>query len=87
MLNNSMINTEIFDLLYNYPEERPVNNVLNQLHSDNDYQQASTEENKLSEQYESLNLSDEQRRIINQWVESITAKNAAYSAVVFRMGM
>lgn len=82
-----MINTEIFDLLYNYLEERPVNNVLNQLHSDNDYQQASTEENKLSEQYESLNLSDEQRRIINQWVESITAKNAAYSAVVFRMGM
>lgn len=61
-----MINTVIFDLLYNYQEECSDNNVLKWLHSDSDYQQSSTEENKLSEQYESLNLSKEQRRIVDQ---------------------
>jgi len=33
-----------------------------------------------------LNLSEEQCKIIERWADAITAKNAAYSMVVFRMG-
>ncbi len=44
-------------------------------------------ENELNEQYKKLDLSDEQRRIITQWIDTIQAQNSAYTAVVFRMGM
>lgn len=42
---------------------------------------------KLSEQYKKLNLSDEQRKVITQWIDAIQAQESAYTAVVFRMGM
>lgn len=82
-----MIDTEIFDLLYTHLEERTINNVRKQLNADPDYQDAAEKECEFYQQYESLNLSKEQCRIIEQWTDSITARNAAYSAVVFRMGM
>lgn len=82
-----MIGKEIFDLLYTHLEERPVNNLCDQLDFDADYQEAKTKECELNQQYENLNLPKEQCKIIEQWAESITARNAAYSAVVFRMGM
>ena len=44
-------------------------------------------ETELSEQYKKLDLSDEQQKIITQWIDSIQAQESAYTAVVFRMGM
>lgn len=44
-------------------------------------------ENKLNEQYKNLGLSDEQRKVIMQWIDAIQAQDSAYTAVVFRMGM
>lgn len=82
-----MIDTEIFDLLYTHLEERTVNSVRDHLNSDADYQEAMALECELFQKYESLNLPKEQCRIIEQWTDAITVRNAAYSAVVFRMGM
>lgn len=82
-----MIETEIFDLLYTYLEERTVNSVGNRLNSDADYQDAMTKECELYQKYESLNLPKEQCLIIEEWTDAITARYAAYSAVVFRMGL
>lgn len=82
-----MINTKLFDLLYTHLEERSFNNVRNQPNSDSDYQEAMSKECELYQKYESLNLPKEQCLIIEEWTDAITAKNAAYSAVVFRMGV
>lgn len=82
-----MINTDFFDLLYTQLEERPVNNVLENLKLDANYQEALQAECDIYQQYESLNLPKEQEKIVERLTEAITAKNAAYSAVVFRMGM
>lgn len=82
-----MLDTEIFDLLYTHLEERSVNNVRDQLNADHDYQDAETEECELYQAYEKLGLPETQCKIIEHWTEAINAKNAAYSAIVFRMGM
>lgn len=82
-----MIDPEIFDLLYTHLEERTVNSVRDNLNSDADYQDSMTKECELYQKYESLNLPKEQCRIIEELTDAITARNAAYSAVVFRMGM
>lgn len=68
-------------------EERSVNNVCDQPNLDNDYQEVLQAECDIYQQYESLNLPKEQDKIVEAWGEAITAKNAAYSSVVFRMGM
>lgn len=54
---------------------------------DADYQEAMSKECELHQEYENLNLPKEHCQIIEQWTDSITARNAAYSSVVFRMGM
>ncbi|MDD3205237.1 MAG: hypothetical protein PHS74_05820 [Lachnospiraceae bacterium] len=82
-----MIDNKIFDLLYTYLEQRSGNNVRNQLNADSDYQKAIAEEYVLYQKYVNLNLSKEQCSIIEDWTDAITARNAAYSMVVFRMGM
>ena len=82
-----MIEHKIFDLLYTYLEQRSGNNVRDQLNADSDYQKAIAEECALYQKYENLNLSKEQCSIIEDWTDAITARNAAYSMVVFRMGM
>ena len=82
-----MLNTDIFDLLYSQLEEGRVNKILENLKLDVAYQEALQEESVISQQYEALNLTKEQDKIIEAWGEAITARNAAYSAVIFRMGM
>lgn len=77
----------IFDLLYTHLEEHTVNSVHDHLNSDADYQDVMTKECELFQKYENLNLPKEQCLIIEEWTDAITARNAAYSAVVFRMGM
>lgn len=82
-----MIDTKIFDMLYSYQEERADNNVRSQLNADPKYQNALEEECNLYQQYENLNLSEEQCKVIENWVDAVTTTNSAYSAVIFRMGM
>ncbi len=82
-----MMNMDIFQLFFNYLEERPYNNIHQNVKQDTDYLEAAIQENKLNEQYQKLNLSDEQRKIIMQWTDAIQAQQSAYTAVVFRMGM
>ena len=82
-----MIDTKIFDMLYSYLEERSNNNVGSQLNADTEYQKALTEECECYQQYENLNLSEEQGKVIGKWVDAVTATNSTYSAVIFRMGM
>ena len=38
-------------------------------------------------QYDNLDLSDEQRKVINHWIDAIHAQDEAYTTVVFRMAM
>lgn len=80
-----MIDTEIFDLLYTHLEERSFNSVRNHLNSDAKYQEAMVLECELFQKYESLNFSKEQCPIIQQWTDAITARIAAYSAIMFHM--
>lgn len=82
-----MIDTNIFDMLYSYLEERSDNNVHTQLNADPEYQKALAKECELYQQYENLNLSKEQCKIIESFTDAITARNAIHSAVLFRMGM
>lgn len=37
--------------------------------------------------WNNLDLSDEQRKIINHWINAIHAQDEAYTAVVFRMSL
>lgn len=61
--------------------------MLENLKVDVNYQEALQEEVAIYQQYEGLNLSKEQDKIVEAWIDAITARNGAYSAVVFRMGM
>ncbi len=82
-----MMNIDIFQLFLNYLTERHHNNIYHNIQQDTDYLEASMKGNALSEQYKKLDLSDEQRKIITQWIDAIQAQESAYTAVVFRMGM
>lgn len=82
-----MINTDFFNLFYTHLEERSVNNVFVNLKSDARYQEALQAECNIYQKYETLNLSKEQDRIVEQLTEAINERSAAYSAVVFGMGM
>ena len=56
------MNMDIFQLFFNYLEERPYNNVYQNLKQDADYLEATTKENELSQQFKKLDLSDEQKK-------------------------
>ncbi len=81
------MNMDIFQLFFNYLEERPYNNIYQNVKQDADYLEASRLENELNRQYKSLDLSEEQRLVTTRWIEAIQAQESAYTAVVFRMGM
>ncbi|WP_123607863.1 hypothetical protein [Mobilisporobacter senegalensis] len=76
-----------FQLLYTHLEERSFNNVYEQLKQDEEYQEALRAENMLFEQYEGLELLEEQRKVIEQWTDAVRAKNTTYSMVIFLMGI
>lgn len=78
--------TDFSQLLFMHLEEREHNNVYQNLQQDTEYLDATAEE-ALCDQYENLDLSEEQRNIIKKWIVSIHAQNAAYTSVVFRMAM
>ena len=78
---------DIFQLLYNHLEERHYNNFYQNAKQDANYLKATMQENELNEEYEKLDLSDEQKNVITQWIDAIHAQEAAYTVVAFRMGM
>lgn len=83
----SLSNMDIFQLFFNYLEERPCKNIQQNVKQDGDYPEATMKENELNEQYKKLDLSDEQRKIITKWIDALQAQESAYASVVFRMGM
>lgn len=78
---------DIFQLFFNHLEERLYNNIYQNMKQDADYSEASLPEIELNKQYKKLDLSDIQREVITQWLGAIQARESAYTAVVFRMGM
>lgn len=76
-----------FQLVQYYLEERLSNNIHANLKRDTDYLKASQQEKELCNQYEKLDLTVEQRQVINEWIDAIHAQECAYTAVVFRMAM
>lgn len=41
----------------------------------------SQQKQKLSDQYDNLDLSDEQRKVINDWIDAIHAQDEAYATI------
>ena len=82
-----MLDTDFFDLLLAHLEERSFHNVREQLMQDDDYQNASKEENELYRQYQNINLSKEQYQTVEQLIDAINDQNAAQTSIVFRLGM
>ena len=58
-----------------------------QIKKDTDYLKASQLENVLCNQYENLDLTAEQRKVIEKRVNAIHAQQCAYTAVAFRIAM
>lgn len=81
------MNMDIFQLFFNYLEERSYNNIYQNIKQNADYMEAAMQEKELNEQYKKLDLSNEQRKVIMQWIDAIQAQESAYTAVVFRMSM
>lgn len=52
------MNMDIFQLFFNYLEERPYNNIYQNVKQDTDYTEATIQETKLNDQYKKLDLSD-----------------------------
>ena len=86
-INCNLSAFDFFNLLYNYLEERQHDNISQNVRKNADYLKATHQEHKLRSQYENLNLSDDQRTVILDWIDAITAQNEAYTAVVFRMAI
>ncbi len=62
-------------------------NIYQNVKQDADYMEATMQEKELNEQYKKLDLSNEQRKVIIQWIDAMQAQESAYAAVVFRMDM
>lgn len=82
-----MMDMDFFQLLYNHLKKRRYNNICQNSTQDTNYLKATILENELNAEYEKLDLSDEQRNVIMQWLDAIHAQEAAYTVVAFRMGM
>ena len=78
---------DFFKLVQYYLEERQSNNIHANLKKDTDYLKSSQLEDVLCNQYENLDLTAEQRKVIEKWVDAIHAQQCAYTAVAFRMAM
>ncbi len=82
-----MKDMDFFNPLHTYLTERQTNNIYENLKQDKDYLNATNLEEELSNQYERPDLSNEQRKVIDTWIDTIHAQDEAYTAVVFRMAV
>lgn len=63
-----MIKENFFEIFYTYLEEQCGTGVVaEQLDKDETYQKALEEEHAFYEMYKNLDLTDEQRAIVDQW--------------------
>lgn len=81
------MNINLGNLLYNHLEECHHGNIYQNVMQDTDYLKFSQQKQDLCSKYESLNLSDDQRTVILNWIDTVHAQNEAYTTVVFRMAM
>ena len=79
-----MKDMDFFNLLHTYLAERQTNNIYENLKHDKEYLNATNPEEELSNQYERLDLSNEQRKVIDTRIDAIHAQDEDYTAVVFR---
>ena len=82
-----MRDLNLFQLLYSYLEERRVNGISENLKNDTEYLKTKQIEAECCRRYDNLDLTEEQRIVIGQWIDSINALNGAYTEIVFRMAM
>ena len=68
------MNIDFWNLLYTHLEERRYDSIYQNAKQDADYLKFSQQEQKFSDQYDNLDLSDEQRKVINHWVERANLK-------------
>ena len=81
------MNIDFWNLLYNHLEEQHHDNIYQNVTQNADYLKFSQQEQELCFQYENLNLSADQQKVIINWIEAIHAQNEAYTTVAFRMAM
>lgn len=82
-----MMNTDIFQLFFNYLEERSYNNIHQNVKQDADYLKSAIQENKLHEQYKKawlIGWAEKNHNVVDRF-HPVT--ESTYTAVVFRMGM
>ncbi len=82
-----MNNMNFFQLVQYHLEERQSNSIHANPKKDADYLKAKWLEDELCNQYENLDLTAEQRKVIEEWIDAIHAQECAYTAVAFRMAM
>jgi len=70
-----MMNMDTFQLFFNHLEEQLYNNIYQNMNQDADYLEASLWENELNKQYKKLNLSNERRKVITQWIRQSKHRN------------
>lgn len=69
-----MMDMDFFQLLYNHLKKRRYNNICQNATQDTNYLKATILENELNAEYEKLDLSDEQRNVIMQWLDATMHK-------------
>ncbi len=67
------MNMDIFQLFLKHLTKRHHNSIYQNIQQNADYLEATMKENELNEQYKKLSLSDEQRKVITQWIDTIQA--------------
>lgn len=82
-----MTDMNFFKLIQYHLEEREYNNVSDNLMKDKDYLKASKHQKELFDKYKNLDLSSEQRKVMNELIDAIHSQECAYTAVVFRMAV
>ena len=75
----SLNNMNFFQLVQFHLEERQSNNIHENLKKDADYLKAKWQEDELCNQYEHLDLTAEQRKVIEEWGDAIHAQQCAYT--------
>ena len=83
-----MMNMDIFQLFFNYLEERPYSNIYQNMKQDADYLEATAKETELTQSaIQRIGFIGRTEKIIIQWTDAIQAQESAYTAVGFRLGM
>ena len=75
-----MMNMDIFQLFFNYLEERLYSKIYQNMKQDD-------ERNRTQSAIQRIGFIGRTEKIIIQWTDAIQAQESAYTAVGFRLGM